>query len=633
MFVGSKDGLSESSFGHIALRFSPTEKLGPFDSNIQFVAKLPQKEFILKKYAKGFGLFGNFAYDVAIELNSFTNYKSIKIREEDRDVYVLPLALSSEQIDKLIHYIDTFYDDGIKKYRFFNKNCSYFAVDALEFAIGRDIKAKSFPWRVADTLRSMGLIKEERYFPSNSNAKKQITAELYQSALSASLLRYHSERRFLESLESENINIKSSAYFSLLAILKSARELGQNELELMAEDYYLKLGSKESEHLQSYFKAILMNRESLEIKRVTKSHNFHGDINGALREIETDLTIKRKKPSINISWRTQNQQGENHLYVTLDFLDYNQGTGAINYRGQTIARHIITRKNDWVVGNALNYSVHINARQNIIESFILLFQNNKTTVSSRDNIIEKGHLALNNLFDFNQADTLGACLAMVKLQKALFERVSFNPQATWNADIKKTDVLDEILAGKFAIVPGFENINDFTASIPKDDLKNYVMNLQQGLNNNPRKAFLDGLFEYQEVKRKTFKNLVFLLNAGHPVELVVGMKKVGSRRYEQVSHVVLVHKIMTRQDGNGYDLFIYDPNLGHITIQLTKNYTLNFPSIYRTDLIYNGILYKKARGYIEYDLGMRSLDLNIDKLKRRSSRGRPLFYDPLDYSF
>jgi hypothetical protein len=633
VFVGSKKGLSESSFGHIALRFSPGEELGAFDTNIQFVANLPQKEFFLKKYAKGFGIFGDYAYDVQIELNSFTNYKSIKIKEEDRDVYVLPLSLTPHQIARLVDYIETFYDEGVKKYRFFNKNCSWYAADALEYAVERDLMAKSFPWKVGDHLKKIGLATDEIYHPSHTNFQKELVKKLYSSNSKALLESYKSETAFNNDLQSENLNIKSDSYFTIIAALKDLQAHGESEELSQLKDDYLALAAREEDQVQAYFKAILKNFDAIEIKRISQEIYSSEPRPNFPKSLNSEIIMRRKSPAIEVNWSQSTNHTRDSVQLKLSFLNYNERTGAITYNDQNVGYHLITRKDNWVSATGINYSLSLNSFRRSIKGFVVIFKNNASPKESWSKITQKRHLALNNMVDFDNTDSLGACLAMVKLQKAFYERVIFNEEANWDTEIDKLEVIKKVISGEFVIIPGYANIFDFTASIDKEKLISFVSELQNGLNSNPRKAFFDGLFQYQEIKRKTFKNLVFLLNAGHAVELIIGMKKQGSRRYEQVSHVVLVHDIKTRDDNRGWDLSIYDPNLGHIVVQLKEDFTIKFPSIYRSDLIYNGVLYKKIKGAIDFDLGMRSLNLNEQKLIKRSRRGRPLFYNPLNYSY
>lgn len=627
VFAGSKDGLSESSFGHISLRFSKEERLGLFDTSLQFVANLPERENKIKKYAKGFGLLGSYAYDVAIEVNSFTNYKLKTNKEEDRDITTLSLNLNENQRERLIDYIENFYSDGIRKYRFFNKNCSFFAADALEYATGMDLKAKSLPWKLPESLKNSGLIESEELSPSNSNLREQIVESLFASSMADMISDIINKERFRENLNSENINQKSAAYFSLIIAIKRLKEIEDIERVNELRDIYLSLSSKEGDHLSPYFKAILLKSQESMV-HIIKTR-FVSEKAYLMEEIdpETNLSISRGTPYLNLKWK--NSQINESRRIPLNFLQYNAGTGGVFYGQDKVGHNIITRKENWISPTHLNFGVNLNAQEKELTAIFLVFPNDPSPKRTQEEIENLSYLALNNIFDFNQEDTLGACLAMVKLQKAMIERMSFNKDASMNSDINKIEILEKVLSGEFVVVPGFENINDFTKSIPKQDLLNFVSNLQNGLNSNVRRAFFDGLFEYQEIKEKTFRNLVFLLNSGSSVELVIGMKRIGKRKYEQVSHVVLANGISRSNDNTSWDLFVYDPNLGNITIKLKDDFTLEFPSIYRKDLVYNAVLYKQNKQAIDYDLGMRSLELNTEKLNSRSKRGRPYYYNPL----
>jgi len=627
VFVGSKDGISESSFGHIALRFSPNDQLSIFDTNIQFVAKMDEQESALKKYTKGLGVFGNYAYDVTVEIEPFINYQLTKTKLEKRDVYVYPLDLTQEQISNLVNYIENFFSqENAAKYRFFNRNCSFFAADALEVATNSDFKVKSQPWRLENELRKHDLISQEVFHPSMSTLKNNLVEELFNSELNENLLKMTSQRDFQKNISSDDEIQKKHAYLQLLSLaFQSPYVLHDSELKELAISYYTKLYATESSNETLYYRALLNSTDDTSLIHTTTTLSSDEEPR-SLSQFTHSLYVAKNRPTLKIKWRSE--QGFTHKRLHMNFLDYGQSDNQIYYKGQKVGSALFSRKEDWISATHLNYSISLKDKK-----INTIFHMSSAHASTKNpSILENSEsiLAINNMTDFDKGYA-GACYAMVKIQKALLDRARFAPEQSIHQSIDKIKLIDQVYRGQYVVIPGFANINEFSASIDKEELKEYLVKIEHEINGNAVQSFKEGLFERQKVDRKGIKNLQSLLHSGHLTELIIGMTQKGSKRYEPVSHVVLATDIEENTERGGWNIRVYDPNLGYYNAYMGTDYKMELSKFYRKDLDYHGVLNVINRDEIDIELGIRSLQLDDEKLQKRASRGAPLFYNPLKY--
>ena len=627
VFVGSKDGISESSFGHIALRFSPNQELSIFDTNIQFVAKLEQGEGLLKKYAKGMGIFGNFAYDVTVEIEPFINYQLTKTKNEDRDVYVYPLNLSSEQIQALVNYIQNFFSqDTAAKYRFFNKNCSFFAADALEEATGLDFKVKSHPWRLENELRRHGLISQDIYHPSLSSLKNQVISELFKSELAEHLEKLTNERDFTKNLFSEVDVNRRHAYLQLLSLaFRSPFVVNDHNLKSEAITFYKKLYATESETGKLYYRALLESTtdESLVHLRASIPHSQRPRFKSHFKH---ELLVNRDLPVLKIRWKDVDNRNE-QLALHMNFLQYNEEDHQIYFKNQKVGSALFTRNKDWISPTHINYSVQL--ERNEVQAIFHLSMNS-AILNKENQSDDSSILAINNMTDFDKGYA-GACYAMVKIQKALLTRASFFPDEEVNSSLDKIALIDQIYRGQYIAIPGYKDIHDFTSDINKEDLKEYLVKIEHEINGDAVQSFKDGLFRRQKVTKDTFKNLASLIKSGHKTELIIGMTDKGSKRFKPVSHVVLATEIEESDDQEGWNIKVYDPNMGYYTAHLGLDFKIQLSKFYRKDLDYYAVLNVLNKDEIDLELGIENLNLNQEKISKRVKRGQPFVYNPLKY--
>ncbi len=626
VFVGSKEGISESSFGHIALRFSNGEKLGIFDTNIQFVANVNQDEGLFKKYAKGTGLFGNYAYDVSVEIEPFINYQLTKTKSEDRDVYIYPLNLTSLQISNLVNYIENFFNqDTAAKYRFFNKNCSFFAADAIESATGIELGVKSHPWRLEKELRRKGLIEDEVFHPSNSTLKNSIIDDIFSSQIASQLLKMTTKKDFKESLFSEDHFSKKHAYLQLLSMAFYSSYVLPTQMEReIALSFYKKLYSTESNNDKLYYKALLNSTDDSSIihaKALIRSSDSHKRPS----HLNHSFYVKNDNPILELRWR---QDSFNSKKLHMNFLDYNPEDNQIYYQGRIVGSAIFTRKENWISPTHINYSAKL--LKNKIQ---IIFHMSRPNSKAKTNLLgahEESIIALNNMTDFKKGYA-GACYAMVKVQEALMNRATFSPESELLESEDKIKIIDQVYRGQYAIIPGFSNINDFTKSIDKEELAQYFIRIEHELNGSPFQSFKDGLLRRQKINHRSIMNFKSLVQSGNNTEMIIGMTEKGSKRFKPISHVVLVTSIEDNSQRGGWNLRVYDPNMGFYSAYMDSNFQLSLSKFYRKDLDYYGVINTIDREAIDLNLGVRSLNLDIEKLKSRAGKGKPFYYNPIKY--
>jgi hypothetical protein len=608
VFVGSKGGLSESSFGHIALRFSPENELGLVDKVVQFVADVPQEHSGLKKYILGSGLAGSYAYNVVAEIDSFYNYKELKTKNEDRDVFVYPLELTASQIESIENYIINFEtQDNTPKYRFFNKNCSYFAADAIEVATKADLQVKSHPWRLENEIRQKGLITETPiHFLSLSKKRHQTIELILNSELGAIIEELGGTKTFTSSLASKDFFVKLSSYLKLLTIAS------QETLRELAVSSYRYLMSFEKEGARKTLKRIIESYKFVPLTFYTKKITI-GTAPTVASEIEHKLTIKRGVPTLSLEWKKQSSKKE-RTSIPLTELVFNSKTNEITKDGVAVAHLIKTRSKQWVATTKLSYSLEFNTEDSSVSVMTHSDLSQVTAKRTFEEFQGKSILSLNNILDFSQG--YGSCYAMVKLQKAMNDRLIFLPNRSNTAieEVDKIELLEKVYGGEYAIIGGFSNIADFTASIEKEALKKLVQDLQSKLHENKASLFWDNLTKRQKINKKGIKQMQSILSAGHSPAMIVALKKPGSFRYEQAGHVVLVLGMTKDEVIGGWKLDIYDPNFG-LSQEMTidEDFKINY-SMFRDDYEYTGVLDTVNKKELERDIGIRTLKLNQMRL-------------------
>lgn len=566
IFVGPARGLSESSFGHVALKFSPEKSGGLLDLVIEFVADVPRDETPLKKYVRGAGL--GKKYPVKAELSSFYDYRRKKTITENRRLTVYDLRLSAEEIQKVVDFIQNYQDRDVgDSYLFLTKNCSYFAAQALEEATGKKIKAKNFPWRVGKKLGELGLVADTRTFEDASTERMRLAEKFLREGL-GEILPSAWTRTFSSMLGEEKIALRQSSYLKLLWLEKSKAPEKEKKRGQSLLRYLL---SFESEVSQFTIRNLFKDPEEKEVISLPLIRLSEGKLPRA-RSIRNDLVIRQDKPVLELSW---SGEAAATVRVPLKKLTFGEDL-ALKAGEEIVGRYIRTKSDRWVLSQRLDYGLDVDREAQTIRAFLYVDHstNVKNLKLSYQALKEKGTVALNNAQDFKAE--AGSCYALTLLQKAFLERAIFVPEALAQ-DIDKLRVLRELVAGNYVAIAGFKNVTEFTSSIPKEELKRFVREFQQSLGKGRLAQMRENILERELLDRVTEKRLKSILDEGLQIPLVIGMSEKGKLKpASDYAHVVLVHDMNPIPEG--YRLTAYDPNTGLNSLYvLNKNFRLEYP--------------------------------------------------------
>ncbi len=608
IFVGPAKGLSESTFGHVALKFSPETNGGLLDMVIEFVADIPRNENPLSKYIRGAGV-GKNKYQVKADLSSFYDFRKRKTIDENRSLIVYDLKLSNEEVTRVVDYIESFQEQELgEDYVFLTKNCSYFAASALESATGKKINNKSFPWKVDDKLRKLGLVTAEKKYPDASSERERLATKYLDESL-GTLFPSGWKESFALMLGEPNISFRQSSYLKLLWLLKAPSVTEKDKKKVHSLIRYLI--SFENDAVQYTLRNLFKNPENKKLvllplirmeskeTRLPKTKFF-----------KHDLVLKKNAPIIRISWSGKNHSAVEIPLPSLKFAD----DFSLQYEGNKVGRYIRTKSDRWILSQRLDYALDIDRVSGTVRTFLYvdLSDNVKDLKLALPSLKEKGILALNNAIDFK--GELGSCYAMVLLQKAFLERAIFIPGTIPTERIDKFALMRELFIGKYVVLPGYKNIHEFTSSIPKEEFKKFIRNLQASLQKDRFAQMKENILEREILDDVTDLRLKSMLDEGLHIPLIIGMSHKGTLKAASSSaHAILVHDMKVIPEG--YRLTAYDPNTGLNTLYvLNKEFRLEYP-FYDRNYDYVGMIDRIDAQAMTLDHAVRSREIDTGKIK------------------
>jgi hypothetical protein len=629
VYVGTTDDISASSFGHIALRMSPSLKPTFGDSVVEFVADVPDDENPFKKYTKGIGL-PYYSYPVVSVISPFYDFKKINQIGQDRDVEIFEIDMTQDQIDKLVDSIINYKTQlSAEDYTFFSKNCSYFSLVFLEEALGREIDKKSYPWKVKKILEKMNIVKQKISYPRGSAERKRVAISAFEKhKINESFKDPKWEESFLRMIEKNDYHNKMSAYLKLLAVYSDNDTSVQIKKKIKRLIRLLK--SYESSAIKFVIKEFFKNADQkLVIPLTAQSYRVSAnpDNKRAFKHkllVDNDKVyievkiVKRKSASPKSSNRTQR---ETKRFEITDF-KFNPTTKAITYNGQHIGRHIKSKKLDFILTQRFDYGIDINEKSKTISPIIYIDPTKGITTPniSYKKLKESGVISLNNVRDFK--GTGGTCKALALLQKALTERVIFLEDGEYGTKVDKIELLDSVYDGNFAVVSGYKGIYDFTASIDQETLKQYIINLQKNkINKSAQDQVIENVKHQTEIDEDSFLSFQGMLKEGILIYLDVGKFYRDSNLWaKNVGHSLLIYDIEPNGDGR-YKLTAYDPNTGlNKLFKVNNDFKLEHV-LYPKEFDYRAAIPKITRNQIEMDNAVRSRGINYQSLKFSQQAG------------
>lgn len=603
IFVGPAKGLSESSFGHVALKFSPDKDGSLLDMVIEFVADIPRNENALKKYIHGAGL--GKKYPVKADLSPFYDYKKRKTINENRSLTVYDLNLTQKEIDAVVEFVENYQEKELgDNYLFLTKNCSYFAAQALEVATEKKISQKNLPWKVGNKLKKLGIVSKETRFEDGSSERQRLSEKFLSEGLGSSFPAGWKES-FTAMLGERNINLRQSSYLKLLWLMINTQDEFQKKRAQALLRYLL---TYENEVNQFTIRNLFKNPEEkkiialplvrLEGAELPKAKSFHHE-----------LVLEKEAPVIRISW---GGEAPTKVNVPLSPVKF-QPDFSLSYQNQNVGRFIRTKSDKWILSQRLDYGLDINRETHTVRTllYIDLSEGVKPIKADFQNLKDKGIIALNNAIDFK--GEAGSCYALALLQKALLERAFFIPGNPSGTTADKLALLKELFSGKFAVIAGYKNISDFTGSIPKEDLKTFIRSLQATLQKSKVAQMRENILEREILDHVTDKRLKAMLDEGLYIPLVIGMSEKGKLKpASDYAHVILLFDM--KEIPEGYRLTAYDPNTGLNTLfVLNKNFRLEYP-FYDKNYDYVGVIDRLNPEALILDHAVRSRGLDAAKV-------------------
>jgi hypothetical protein len=626
IYVGPSKGLSESSFGHAALRLSPEETPGILDLVVEFVADIPPNELAIKKYVKGIGIGGK--YPMFTGISAFYDFKKLKTIVEDRPLDVYELKLNDEEVQRVIEYINNFKNHITEEnYSFFKKNCAYFAILALEIGIRKEIPSKSFPWKSPKRLERLNLVLEKSHYPSGSLERKRYAKKYLDNGLLAAFPKEEWGDYFAENLEEMNLNSRMASYLKILWILQS--DLTTSSEKKMANALFRYLVSFEEDSASYVLKSMFKNPE---LKKVIYSQTLNlneADLNAvSISHLSSQMIEKKRKISIAVGWIDPRSGQRSRIEFPLSQFYYFEGSDIVTFNNQKIGRFIKIDGERTFLSQKFEYALSYDSSKKLMTLFLYLDlgEGIKSPRKNFDELKTLSHLSLNNTKDFK--GEVGSCYAMTLLQKAFLERALFVPDVAVNKDQNKLQILEDLYQGYFVVIPGHSNIYDFTSSINKVDFVEFVRRKQKHLTKNPILQVLENISSREEINHKNFQKIKNLSDEGILLPLIIAMTHKGTKKVATpYAHAVLLLGIEDIGHSS-WRLTTYDPNTNVNTLfVLNKDYRLEYP-FYDKKFDYVPILDRLSESQIQLDHAVRSRSFNRSKIKDSVSKGHSVIVAP-----
>lgn len=632
IFVGAQKGLSESSFGHVSLRLSPEKQPGLLDIVVEFVADIPENHRGLKKYLKGAGILKR--YPVAAVTSSFYDFRKQKTINENRDVAVYELDLTPEEVKSVTDFILNFQNDETpEKYAFLSKNCSYFAALGIEKAVGKRLKSKSRPWKVAGVLKKEGIVLKEDFYPKATEERRRYAQKFLDE--NPELMPRSWAQSFVKNLGEKIYIFRQSSYFKLLSLASSGGEETRKKVHALIR-YLMPF---ETEVAQFSIKSLFSNPEKkrvVELKELPLGERAP-KLPKKKKKVKHEIVIHKDTPYVKVSWNGKYDEGQSsskaEVLIPLQGIRYDSEKRMLLHKDQNVGRDLNLKSGEIVLSQRLDYALDSNEDGAILRSFLYVDLSSGLNVPklSLDELKSSSHVYINNVRDFK--GEVGSCYSIALLQKAFFERAIFLPEGKKPLqDYDKIEVLKSLALGDYVVIPGYKNILEFTKTIPMDQFKGFVTAYQESLKKGAISQMIDNVKKRQVLDQKSLPTLKALLDEGLTAPLIIGMTEKGKNKLaSQTAHVILLHDLEALGDG-GYRVTAYDPNAGINTLfTLDKEFRLQYP-FYDKNYDYRGMIDGISPSSVELDHAVRSRKIDISKLLFETKNGMPMILKPLEIS-
>lgn len=548
--LASSKGMTRSAFGHGYLRLGEGERPSGRDYVIEFVADVPEDELSIVR-AIGFGE----NYQRSVVLKRYSQIMPQMNNIADRDLTSYEILLTDEQREKfLIELAHLLKEGSMDEYSFFRKNCSE-AVSSLLESVG--INAGSLrgviPTSLPKVLEKQGLIGNVTADLSLSGRRVQLTKKY-----SKTLKKVLSDLVFgLEDLSSSDLQMRLAAF---AALAEKSENLSGDELRIL-KTYLSSVTFLENRVTRSMLIDKLTGEESFQLQEVVSQDQY----------VNASFTQFSRTQSVKVSQVNFNYDGND---IWLKFTIHIRGSNSkespkTKYRYVKIKLENTEIRNDSDVYLGGKF-IGIIAPEKINENRIIATHawisdlseyNKKTRIMKLKAVVTSQKL---HEFDGKKAQKINEgslknnipempmCFGLVDLQKNLLEKVIFQEDRRALSPDENLYLVSELMLGSIVIVPGFENVQEWTKSMDQAKLASLIYSYQVQ-NYSSVTGAVKTYFKQKALNLEGLKLIDSLTQKGIQIPIFFETKfKIG--------HAVLVTGIKAK-GANEYFIEAYDPNL------------------------------------------------------------------------
>lgn len=563
--MADSSGVGKTTLGHSFLRFSYGDKLSNSDPVVEFVADVAPIDL---EYFRAMGMVPwKDNYGTRVVLAKYSFMKKYHIEKQDQDLVSFVLDLSQEQMEKIVERMNVLLEEGVERdYTFFFNNCASIISQELATLLEMDVDKGMyfFPLAIPRKLRQLGLVKEVHTDDSISHFRENYVAEKLPEidfADNDPLILHN----IVEQLTSTKVSERILAYSKLHMIRPSLSSQMQSKLSL----FCIKLLLRENSLIKNYVLRYFTSRKNVLVEVPIAPIKVRTD----LKEVKNmkfvvdgeDVFVKylAKAP------RRRQQLQENTVSgrVLIPELKYRDGK-ILNAAGETVLYRFsndIVKDEFYSPFTYFKFEVLDLRRTNVIRVILAQEVNPKPLARTFDS---SGALAVQN-GDFG----LPMCNAHANLTRKLNNNVIYRPDMPALAEDENIQIIRDTMAGKIAVIPGYSNANEFTASMDAQRLATEIYNWHK-----VRFSYANNFKSYLKETPLTKDNIYIVKNM---IEL--GIPPILSYEVKnKIGHAIVVTGV--KEDEDSIYLQSYDPNLkGHLSMSSSTSFKTHKREYYMID--------------------------------------------------
>ena len=538
--LASGKGIGKSAFGHSYLRFSYHDAPTLNDPIIEFVADIPD----LNNYSllRGIGLGQN--YNARIDMKSYKVAKDYHTITEDRDMISYKFNLTQEQKISLAKKINQLLKTGLNmEYSFFTNNCATIVSNTLSNALGNDIFGffSGVPDLLPEKLKSLGLISQATQVHLGITKKRE---RFFDEKFPLDLNHLY-VKNLRKQLTSTDSSIRRFAYIKLHLIKEQLSNDESIKLNIFVLQYLNLDTYAQKKQVSQYFRQTIPLLKRIELPSV----KLAGDPWDTIKI--KSAKFKTLNNSVYIAIHYQHAHETKNKWVKLDNFSYE--AGKILYDNEVIYWEF---NRDFIADSFfspytyLNYEVVSDYTGSNRLIFTLATEREQIEIKSKLN--SDDIISLKNGYEIDGIKT-PMCASVAILQSRLKTNAIFAPNLPALSKSENMELIKAVMNNYIIVIPGHENLYDFTASFDQEQLAKYISSYHKSNFN-----FINSARRWFSDTRLTTDNINILQNlidiGSYPVVhfQIPGKNNLG--------HAIVISKII--ESSKYYHFEAYDPNIG-----------------------------------------------------------------------